>query len=77
MTHFILGWIAVLVGFVAGAFWRGWVEDGRVKEAQDRRINLILLGVSASVAAGHGVIHPTDKPAEFIRVADIQPTRVN
>ena len=77
MTYFLAGWVAGFVGFIVGAVWRGWVEEGRVKEAQDRRINLILLGVSASVAAGHGVIHPTDKPAEFIRVADIQPTRVN
>ncbi len=46
-------------------------------ERQNRRLKLILLGVSASVAAGHGVIQPTDRPAEFIRVADIQPTRVN
>ena len=77
MTYFLVGWIAGLAGFVAGALWRGWVEEGRVREAQDRRIKLILLGVSASVAAGHGVIHPTDRPVEFIRVADIQPTRVN
>ena len=77
MTHFLVAWIAGFVGCIAGALWRGWVEDGRTKEAQDRRIKLILLGVSASVTAGHGVIHPTDRPAEFIRVADIQPTRVN
>ncbi len=77
MIYFLVGWISGLVGLVAGALWRGWVEEGRTKEAQDHRLNLILLGVSASVAAGRGVIHPTDKPAEFIRVADIQPTRVN
>ena len=77
MTYFLVGWFSGLAGVVVGAVWRGWVEEGRVKEAQDRRIRLILLGVAASVAAGHGVIHPTDRPAEFIRVADIQPTRVN
>ena len=77
MTYFLVACIAGIIGAVVGAVWRGWVEEGRVKEAQDRRIKLILLGVSASVAAGHGVIHPTDRPAEFIRVADIQPTRVN
>ena len=77
MTYFLVAWIAGLVGCVLGALWRGWCEEGRAREAQDRRIRLSLLGVSASVAAGHGVIHPTDRPAEFIRVADIQPTRVN
>lgn len=74
MTYFLVAWIAGLVGFVIGLIWRGWVEEGRAKElqnrreAQDRRLKLILLGVSASVAAGHGVIH---------RVVDIQPTKVN
>ena len=73
MTYFLVGWISGFAGVVAGALWRGWVEEER---AQNRRLKLILLGVSASIAAGHGVIHPKE-PEELLRIVDIQPTRVN
>ena len=75
MIYFLLliAWISGLVGFVIGSCWHARCE---VQRAQNRRLKLILLGVSASVAAGRGVIQPKE-PEELLRIVDIQPTRVN
>ena len=73
MIYLLLAVACLKVGFLAGIRWRDWSEE---KREQDRRLKLILLGVSASVAAGHGVIHPKE-PEELLRIVDIQPTRVN
>ena len=72
MTYFFVGWIAALASFVAGTWWHARCEEQR---AQNRRLKLILLGVSASVAAGHVIA--LKEPEKLIRIVDIQPTRVN
>ena len=67
------GVVGANVGFLAGVAWKAWADARR---EQDRRLRLIMLGVSASVAAGHGVVKPRE-PMELLRVCDLQPDRLN
>ena len=65
MTYFLVGWISGLVGVVAGALWRGWVEEQR---EQDRRLDRIWLGVKTSIVADRFI--KVREPEDFVRIVD-------